>query len=171
MDNRSPKSRVPSPRIAAGCNGGKGWLCSSMKAASRNLPKRSPRRLQVAGRPRIRIADADQRTCRITLHRECGCWKPDGELLLEGGIIGNSAFPTQTFVTPAVMKIGDTAHSLVQDELFAPILNIETFAGPGGSCEPRQCNKIRSFGIGLYSKGSGPARPRRARSRHLAPSG
>ena len=54
----------------------------------------------------------------------------DGELLLEGGIIGNGAFPTQTFVTPAVMKIGDTAHRLVQDELFAPILNIETFADP-----------------------------------------
>ena len=54
----------------------------------------------------------------------------DGELLLEGGIIGNGAFPTQTFVTPAVMKIGDTAHRLVQDELFAPILNIETFAEP-----------------------------------------
>ena len=54
----------------------------------------------------------------------------DGEMLLEGGIIGNGAFPTENFVTPAVMKLGDTAHRLVQDELFAPILNIETFADP-----------------------------------------
>lgn len=76
----------------------------------------------------------------------------DGELLLEGGIIGNGVFPTNNFVTPAVMKLGDTAHRLVQEELFAPILNIESFADPREAVS--MANETR-FGLSasVYTEG------------------
>lgn len=50
-----------------------------------------------------------------------------GDTLLAGSRPGN--FPQPNFVTPALYRLEDRQHRLVQDELFAPIGLLETFRG------------------------------------------
>jgi len=48
-----------------------------------------------------------------------------GPTLLAGGV--EAGHPRDNVVTPALFEIEDTAHRLVQDELFAPIVMVERF--------------------------------------------
>ena len=51
----------------------------------------------------------------------------EADLLLRGEVPGGS-LSGGAFVTPSVFRIDDVSHPLVQDELFGPIVSIETFA-------------------------------------------
>jgi len=53
--------------------------------------------------------------------------RDEAEMLLEGSAPGG-ALAQGAFVTPSMFRIRDTAHDLVQDELFGPIVSVEPFA-------------------------------------------
>ncbi len=50
----------------------------------------------------------------------------EGELVLKGGA-PDGALAAGSFLTPTLFRIGDVRSSLVQEELFGPIVSIETF--------------------------------------------
>ena len=51
----------------------------------------------------------------------------EAELVLRGSVPGGDLSPG-AFVTPAIFRISDVAHPLVQEELFGPIVSLETFS-------------------------------------------
>lgn len=57
----------------------------------------------------------------------CAAARQAGEVILDGAIA--DGHPRRNVVTPAIYRIDDPAHRLVQEELFAPILMVERFTG------------------------------------------
>ncbi len=60
--------------------------------------------------------------------------KREGEILLEGGRI-SGAHENGAFLTPTIFFIDDVNSSLVQDELFGPIISLETFSSEAEAIE------------------------------------
>lgn len=50
----------------------------------------------------------------------------EADLVLRGQALGEG-FETGAFVTPSIFRIDDVQHPLVQEELFGPIVSVETF--------------------------------------------
>ena len=75
-----------------------------------------------------------------------------GEMLLKGQILGDNQFPTACFVSPAVMKLQQLDHRLIQQELFAPFLNIETFSAPEEAIERANATRY-GLSASVYSEG------------------
>ena len=75
-----------------------------------------------------------------------------GEMPLKGSVLGDNRFPTACFVSPAVMRLQDSGHRLVQEELFAPFLNIETFTEPEEAVERANATRY-GLSASVYSEG------------------
>ncbi|AEQ53819.1 aldehyde dehydrogenase family protein [Pelagibacterium halotolerans] len=67
----------------------------------------------------------------------------EGELIVRGEPLEGS-FAQGSFVTPTLFRIEDTSSSLVQDELFGPIVSLETF---GNESEAIAKANATSFGL------------------------
>jgi betaine-aldehyde dehydrogenase len=66
------------------------------------------------------LIDSENQTRVMRLIEQAG---DEGEMILKGGPLDRGAF-----LTPTLFRIGDVRSPLVQEELFGPIVSVETFA-------------------------------------------
>ena len=82
------------------------------------------------------LIDLENRKRILSLIEQAG---DEGELILKGEPISEAAF-----LSPTLFRIDDVTSSLVQEELFGPIVSVETF-----SDEPEAVAKANATSYGL----------------------
>lgn len=74
----------------------------------------------------------------------------EADLLLRGEVPGGP-LSGGAFVTPSIFRIDDVSHPLVQDELFGPIVSIETFADESEAIQSANATRY-GLAASVYTK-------------------